>query len=137
MVRSLRLQRLWWGQRGWGVLRPENFRVIQVLEFSFILMFWKQKFFGCRTRKYHIEFKHLFCWRLLRPVDITFLKTGWWNSNVQTFWPPEDTRYHISTKLLILLPLRAIYFSTIQYETPCTTMNFRFKEVFGSSKKLP
>ena len=26
------------------------------------------------------------CWRLLRPVYVTFLKTGWWNSNVQTSW---------------------------------------------------
>ena len=25
-----------------------------------------------------------FCWRLLRPAYVTFLKTGWWNSNFQT-----------------------------------------------------
>ena len=25
-----------------------------------------------------------FCWRLLRPADVTFLKTGWWNSNIRT-----------------------------------------------------
>ena len=24
--------------------------------------------------------------RLLRPTDVTFLKTGWWNSNVRTSW---------------------------------------------------
>jgi hypothetical protein len=27
-----------------------------------------------------------FCWRLLRPADANFLKTGWWNTNVQTSW---------------------------------------------------
>ena len=27
-----------------------------------------------------------FCQRLMRPGDDTFLKTGWWNSNVQTSW---------------------------------------------------
>ena len=31
-----------------------------------------------------------FCWRLLRPDDVTFLKTDWWNSNVKwgvgIFW---------------------------------------------------
>ena len=25
-----------------------------------------------------------FCRRLLRPADVIFLKTGWWNTNVQT-----------------------------------------------------
>ena len=34
--------------------------------------------------------------------------------------PPEATRHHNSTKLLILLPLRANSKSTFQYETPCT-----------------
>ena len=26
---------------------------------------------------------HYFCQRLLRPADVTFLKTGWWNPNAQ------------------------------------------------------
>ena len=29
---------------------------------------------------------HYFCWRLLRPVDVTFLKTGGWNSNAHYSW---------------------------------------------------
>ena len=33
--------------------------------------------------------------------------------------PREAPRHHISTQLLVLLHLRAIYFSTFQYETPC------------------
>ena len=41
--------------------------------------------------------------------------------------PPEHTRHHDSRKLLILLPLKAIYFSTFQYETPCS---WPFKTVF-------
>ena len=35
--------------------------------------------------------------------------------------PPEATRQHNSKKLLLFLSLRAIYFSTFQYETPCIT----------------
>jgi hypothetical protein len=27
-----------------------------------------------------------FCWRLLRPADVTFSKTDCWNSNFQTSW---------------------------------------------------
>ena len=34
-----------------------------------------------RIMKYYIEIYDLFCWRLLRPDNVTFLKTGWWNSN--------------------------------------------------------
>jgi len=26
--------------------------------------------------KYHIEIHHIFCQRMLRPADVTFLKTG-------------------------------------------------------------
>ena len=33
--------------------------------------------------------------------------------------PPKATRHHNSTKLLILLPLRAIQFRPFQYDTPC------------------
>jgi hypothetical protein len=33
--------------------------------------------------------------------------------------PPEAASYHNSTKILILLPLRAIYFYSLYYETPC------------------
>ena len=36
-------------------------------------------------------------------------------------------RHHNSTKLWLLLPLRAIYFSTFQYETPCSCANCKLK----------
>ena len=45
-----------WGCRGskaWKIT-TEDFRVIQVLEFSFILMFWKKKK-NDRIMKYHVE----------------------------------------------------------------------------------
>ena len=38
--------------------------------------------------------------------------------------PPEAASYRNSTKLLILLPLRAIYFYSFHYETPCRTVPF-------------
>ena len=46
-----------WGCRGsnaWKITN-EDFRVIQVLDFSFILMFWKNRIWG-RITKYHFEF---------------------------------------------------------------------------------
>ena len=69
-----------WGCRGSKVwkISTEDFRVILVIEFSFILTFWKKYWFG-RFMKYHIEIYHLFCRRLLRPADVNFLKTGGWN----------------------------------------------------------
>ena len=52
----------------------------------------------------------------------TFSVRGCWGQPMLLFWelvdetqmskPPEHTRHHDSRKLLILLPLRAIYFST-------------------------
>ena len=82
-----------WGCRGhWGCkgfkawkITTDDCRVIQVPKFSFTLMFWKHIFF-VRIMKYQVEFWHLLSWRLLRPAYIIFLKTGWWNSNVQTSW---------------------------------------------------
>ena len=59
----------------------------------------------------------------------TFSAGGCWGQPMLLFWklgqetqmstPPEATRHKIPTLLLVLLHLRAIYFSTFQYETPC------------------
>ena len=38
---------------------------------------------------------------------------------IQMVQPPEPTSHHDSRKCLILLPLRAIYFRSLYYETPC------------------
>ena len=62
-------------------------------------------------------------------TDISTISVGGcWGQPMSFFWklvdethipkPPEATRYHNSTKLSIFLPLRVIYFSTFQYETP-------------------
>ena len=45
--------------------------------------------------------------------------------------PPEATRCHNLTKLLILLPLRDNSKSTFQCETPCTFHRFNTKKVTG------
>ena len=82
-----------WGCRGlWGCtgskawkITNDDFSVNQVLEFSFILMFWKPIFF-VRIMKYQVEFWQLLSWRLLRPAYVIFLKIGWRNSNFQTSW---------------------------------------------------
>ena len=52
-------------------------------------------------------------------VDVIFLKTQMSN-------PPEAASYRNSTKLSILLPLWAIYFYSLHYETPCTYPGFFF-----------
>ena len=80
-----------WGHWGhWGCrdfkawkIATEDFRVIQASEFSFISMFWN-KIYLDKIMKYHVEFYHLSCRRLLRPTDVSFLKNGSWNSNFQT-----------------------------------------------------
>ena len=79
----------------------------------------KKKFFD-RIMKTHVEFKHFFCRRLLRPAYVTFLKLV---DATQILKPPEPTTHHSSIKLLILLPLRADLLCTLQYETPCKLSN--------------
>ena len=50
----------------------------------------------------------LFFWKLIRETQISK--------------PPEATRHHNSTKLLILVPLRADLLCTLYYETPCRNL---------------
>ena len=60
----------------------------------------------------------------------TFSVGGCWGQPMLLFWklvdetqmvkPPEPTSHHNSRKYLILLPLRAIYFRSLHYETPCS-----------------
>ena len=59
----------------------------------------------------------------------TFSFGGCWGQPMLPFWklihktqisnPPEAASYRNSTKLLILLPLRDIYYYSLHYETPC------------------
>ena len=59
----------------------------------------------------------------------TFPVGGCWGQLMLLFWklvhetqiskPLEATRHHISTKLLVFLPLRADLLCTLHYETPC------------------
>ena len=100
----------------WVSFTAEDSRVLGVLEFSFILMFW--------NKKNIIEES----WNIILNFS-TFHVGGCWGQLMLLFWnlvqetqmstPLEATRHHISTQLLVLLHLRAIYFSTFQYETPC------------------
>ena len=62
-------------------------------------------------------------------ISDTFSVGGCWGQPMLLFWkvvdetqmvkPPEPTIHHNSEKYLILLPLRAIYFRSFHYETPC------------------
>ena len=63
-------------------------------------------------------------------TDIWFSSwRGCWGQPMSFFWklvdktqmcnPPEATRHHSLIKLLILLPLKAVYFRTFQCEIPC------------------
>ena len=74
-----------WGCRGSKALKitSKDFRGIQVVAFSFILMFWKTLFI---VKSWNIiyQFLNLFCWRLLRPAYDTFLKIGSKDQNFHT-----------------------------------------------------
>ena len=62
-------------------------------------------------------------------ISDTLSIRGCWGQLMSLFWklvdetqmakPPEPTSHHNSRKDLILLPLRAIYFRSFYYETPC------------------
>jgi hypothetical protein len=57
---------------GKSLLRTELSRFLNSAFFFYV---FKKYCFG-RIMKYHIEIYHLFCRRLLRPTNVTFLKTG-------------------------------------------------------------
>ena len=80
--------------------------------------------FGCfENKKFWVE-----SWNI--PLNFsTFSVRGCRGQPMLLFWklvdetqmvkPPEPTNYHNPKKYLILLPLRAIYFRSFHYETPC------------------
>ena len=41
---------------------------------------------GSSKNQFFTDIWYSFCWRLLRPANVIFLKTGWWNTNPQTSW---------------------------------------------------
>ena len=51
----------------------------------------------------------------------------------QMIKPPEPTSHHNARKYLTLLPLRAIYFRSLYYETPC---RFKLDQVGSNLMKL-
>ena len=75
-----------------------------------------------------------FCWIVHQKSKFSLISDtssvgGCWGQPILFFWklvdetqmvkPPEPTIHHNSKKYLILLPLRAIYFRSFHYETPC------------------
>ena len=82
--------------------------------------------FGCfEKKKFWVESQNI------TMNFSTFSVGGCWGQPMLLFWklihktqmsnPPEAASYRNSTKLLILLPLRAIYFYSLCYETPCNS----------------
>ena len=71
-------------------------------------------------------------WRLLRPAYVTFLKTGWWNSNAQTSgiyrylhynlnvvfsWPPRSSKSELKLwKLLSILSRQVAIWAIVPNE---------------------
>ena len=65
-------------------------------------------------------------------ISDTLSVRGCWGQPMSFSWklvdetqmsnPPEAASYRNSTKLLIFLPLRAIYFYSLWYETPCSML---------------
>ena len=89
---------------------PSGFR--RIAHLCFINQFskkWHQLASTASDRKgakiqFFNDIWYFFCWRLLRPAYVTFLKIA---DETQISKPPEPTRHHNLMKLLILLPLRA------------------------------
>ena len=80
--------------------------------------------FGCfEKKKFWVESQNI------TMNFSTFSVGGCWGQPMLLFWklvdetqmvkPPEPTSHHNLRKYLILLPLRAIYFRSLYYETPC------------------
>ena len=77
-----------------------------------------------------------------QPLTENVLKSdfGWsiWQKLVhetQISKPLEATRHHISTKLLVFLPLRAYLLCTLHYETPCSTY-WKYPEFRSSNQNI-
>ena len=117
LLRSLRC-RSQWGcicSKDWKIT-TEDFRAIQVIKFSFILMFWKENLW---VKSWNIKWNFSF-----------FSVQGCWGQTTLLFWklvyetqmvkPSETTSHHNSRKCLICLPFTAIYFRSLYYETPCS-----------------
>ena len=128
---------LWWNRAFEAVEAIEAAEADEVNEVAVILRpkksllrtpeswgFLNSVLFWCFETKNIIEES----WNIILNFS-TFHVGGCWGQLMLLFWklvqetqmstPPEATRHHISTQLLVLLHLRAIYFSTFQYETPC------------------
>ena len=102
------------------VLRPGK----SLLRTSESSMSLDSALFGC------FEIKKL--WMESQNIQLNFSPFsvgGCWGQPILLFWklvdetqmvkPLEPTIHHNSKKYLILLPLRAIYFRSLHYETPC------------------
>ena len=75
----------------------------------------------------------------------TFSVRGCWGPPMFLFWklihetqnllPPEATRHHNSTKLLIFLPLRADLLCNLHYETPCMNKIRSYSPMYNTASE--
>ena len=76
--------------------------------------------------KHNIEFWQLFCWRLLRPANDTFLKLINMPKNIQS----QDSKTTFKQNLsFIFLSARVNLKGTLQYETPCNKNEKAFSPI--------
>ena len=68
------------------VIRLINSRSRMTLKSSVVIFGTLKPFVWNESSKiqFFTDIWYLFCQRLLRPAYVTFLETGWWNSNFQT-----------------------------------------------------
>ena len=88
-----------------------------------IILFWcfeNINFLG-KIMEFKVQFWHPSDLRLWRTGCVICIKIGWWNSNVHCSW---TCLWRKISKILILLPLRTIYFRTFQCETPCSYIDY-------------
>ena len=129
----------WWNESVKVIEATEVVEAVEVIETAEVIRPGKSLL---RTSKYFRFlnsnslrcFENIFLlvesWNIMLNFS-KFYVGGWWGQLMLLFWnlvdetqmskPPERGRgmHHNPRKYLILLPLRAIYFRSFNYETPC------------------
>ena len=106
----------YWGSKAWKI-KTGDFRVIQALEFSFILMFWKKYLIGVQSWNIKLNFS-------------SFSVKGCWGQPMLLFWKmvvvpknflSQHSRIILKPNLTwIYLSVRANSWSPVQNKIPCS-----------------
>jgi hypothetical protein len=123
-----------WGCRGFKAskITTEDFRLIQVLELSFISMFLEKKSL-VESWSIKLDLSNFSVWGCWGQPMLLFWKVV---ANIKMSWPRVFVEHIISMKLSILIPVRAKLLYPFWYETPCSAPQYtvmRFSDLKETS----